>query len=318
MSATGQAGEVTAIPERGSRAAVETEAGRGEETTPRRRRRVEWTPYLLLLPSTLFLLVFFLWPMVQALILAVQTSAGVFTLDNFRRMTNDVYFWDALRNTLALLVVIVPLQVVLALVMALLINAGLRFAGFFLYIWTIPLAISDLAAGIVYLAIFTERGYLNSFFNSIGLIERPVLFLSYENPVGIFTAIVAAEAWRATAIVMVILVAGLQMIPKDYGEAASVFGATGWQRLRHITLPMLKPSLQVALILRTILAFQVFAVVVALAGQVMPVLAGEAYEWYNNRNLPVAASYAMLILVLSILNTAIYLRLLSTRTEELA
>jgi multiple sugar transport system permease protein len=117
---------------------------------------------------------------------------------------------------------------------------------------------------------------------------------------------------------MVILVAGLQMIPKDYGEAASVFGATGWQRLRHVTLPMLKPSLQVALILRTILAFQVFAVVVALAGSTMPVLAGEAFEWYSNRNLPVAASYAMLILVLSIINTAVYLRVLSTRQEQLA
>jgi multiple sugar transport system permease protein len=114
---------------------------------------------------------------------------------------------------------------------------------------------------------------------------------------------------------MVLLVAGLQMIPKDYGEAASVFGASGWQRLRHVTLPMLKPNLQVALILRTILAFQVFAVVVALAGRTMPVLAGEAYYWYGNRNLSVAASYAVLILLLSIINTAIYLRLLRTNTE---
>jgi multiple sugar transport system permease protein len=129
---------------------------------------------------------------------------------------------------------------------------------------------------------------------------------------------VAAEVWRATAIVFVILVAGLQMIPKDYEEAASVFGASAWQRLWNVTLPLLRPSLQVALILRTILAFQVFAVVVALAGRTMPVLAGEAYYWYGYRNLGVAASYAMLILVLSLVNTAIYLRVLRTRTEELA
>jgi multiple sugar transport system permease protein len=289
----------------------------GVETPLRPRQRTDLTPYLLLLPATLFLLVFFVWPMLQALVLAVQNSAGAFTLDNVQKMIHDLNFTDALRNTLLLLIVIVPLQVVLALIMALLINAGLRFAGFFLYVWTIPLAISDLAAGIVWLTIFTERGYINSFLNQFGLPAIP--FLSYENPTGIFTAVVAAEIWRATSIVMVILVAGLQMIPKDYGEAAEIFGATGWQRLRYITLPMLRPSLQVALILRTILAFQVFAVVVALAGNTLPVLAGEAYNWYGSyRDVGVAASYAMVILLLSLINTFIYLHVLGTRREELA
>ena len=316
MSLTGQVKEEI-MPGDGWDYAEPAVGVRGAEIPPRPRPPSDLTPYLLLLPATLFLLVFFVWPMLQALLLAVQTSAGAFTLDNVQKMIHDLNFADALRNTLLLLIVIVPLQVVLALIMALLINAGLRFAGFFLYVWTIPLAISDLAAGIVWLAIFTERGYINSFLNQFGL--RQIPFLSYENPAGIFTAVVAAEVWRATSIVMVILVAGLQMIPKDYGEAAEVFGATGWQRLRYITLPMLRPSLQVALVLRTILAFQVFAVVVALAGNTLPVLAGEAYNWYGSyRDVGVAASYALLILLLSIINTFIYLHVLGTRREELA
>jgi multiple sugar transport system permease protein len=291
------------------------DVGQSEEEAPHRRKRTDFAPYLLLLPSVIFLLVFFVWPMLQALVLAFQTSTGALTLNNLRTMVNDLNFSDALRNTLGLLVIIVPLQVVLALIMALIINVGLKFSGFFLYVWTIPLAISDLAAGIVWLSIFTERGYINSVLNGLGLVQTPISFLSYENPTGILTAIVAAELWRATSIVMVILVAGLQMIPKDYGEAASVLGANGWKRLRHVTLPMLMPNLQVALILRTILAFQVFAVVVALAGRTAPVLAGEAYYWYGYRNLPVAASYAMLILLLSIVNTAIYLRVLRSNTQ---
>lgn len=312
MSATSRA-EDAAV---GRRSIPLAEIGQGEEEAPRRKRRRDLTPYLLLLPSAIFLLVFFLWPMVQALVLAFQTSQGAFTFDNWRTITNDINFWDAVKNTLMLLVIIVPLQVILALIMALLVNAGLRFSGFFLYVWTIPLAISDLAAGIVWLSIFTERGYINSVLKELGLTQTPISFLSYENPTGIITAIVAAEVWRATSIVMVLLVAGLQMIPKDYGEAASVFGATGWQRLWHVTLPLLKPNMQVALILRTILAFQVFAVVVALAGRTVPVLAGEAYYWYGYRNLPVAASYAMLILVLSILNTVVYLRVLRSKQLE--
>ena len=82
-----------------------------------------------------------------------------------------------------------------------------------------------------------------------------------------------AEVWRATAIMMVILVAGMGLIPKEYGEAAEVFGASPLAEVsRRVTLPMLKPSLQTALILRVILAFEVFAVVVALGGTQMPVL----------------------------------------------
>jgi multiple sugar transport system permease protein len=284
-----------------------------------RRRKFNYLPYLLLLPATLFLAIFFAYPMVQSLILALQDSQGGFTFDNISTMVKDVNFGDALRNTLVFIIIIVPLQVVLALVMALIINTGLKGAGLFLYIWTIPLAISDLAAGFVWLAIFSDRGYINSLLNQLGLSQIPISFLSYENPTGLFTAVIIAELWRATVTVMVILVAGLQVIPKAYSEAAEIFGASPWQRLWHVTLPMLKPSLQVALILRTILAFQTFAVVIALAGRALPVLAGEAYNWYNGyRNVGVAASYALLILLLSIVNTFLYLRFLQTKTEQMA
>src|SRR5205823_11205590 len=117
---------------------------------------------------------------------------------------------DALRNTLLLLILIVPLQIVLALFMALLINSRFRGHGVFLYIYAIPLAISDLAAGILWLAVFTERGYLNSTLQNAGVIDQPVLWLSFDNFAGILSAIVIAESWRATALVLVILIAGLQ------------------------------------------------------------------------------------------------------------
>ncbi len=285
----------------------------------RRRRKFDYLPYLLLLPATLFLAVFFAYPMVQSLITTLQDSQGGFTFDNINTMIKDVNFGDSLRNTIVFIVIMVPLQIVLALIMALIINTGLKGAGFFLYIWTVPLAISDLAAGIVWLAIFTQRGYINSLLTQLGLIQSPISFLSYENPTWLFTVVILAELWRATSIVMVILVAGLQVIPKTYSEAAEIFGASPWQRLRYVTLPMLMPSLQVALILRTILAFQTFAVVIALAGRALPVLTGEAYNWYNTyRNVGVAATYAMLILLLSIVNTIIYLRFLQTKNEQMA
>jgi multiple sugar transport system permease protein len=275
-------------------------------------------PYLLLAPTLGFLALFFAWPMVQALVLAVQDADGRWSLEPVRRMVGDTAFGEAVRNTLLLTAVVVPAQVALALVMALLLVAGLRGAGLFLYAWAVPLGISDLAAGVVWLSIFTDRGYLNSLLVGLGLSQTGYPFLSYEHPASLFLAAAVAETWRATAIVMVILVAGLQVIPNDYAEAAEVFGATAWQRLRHVTLPLLRPSLQVALIIRTILAFQVFAVAVALAGRSLPVLAGEAYNWYGGyRNPNVAAAYALLIMLISLVNTGIYLRALQVRDEQL-
>src|SRR5256885_3304117 len=282
-----------------------------------RTRTEQLLPFALLLPTIGFLGLLIVIPMFQALLLAVMAEGGGFTLENFQRMVADVNFSDAWRNTLLLLILIVPLQIVLALAMALLINSRFRGHGFFLYIYAIPLAISDLAAGILWLAVFTERGYLNSALQSAGVIQQPILFLSFENFPGILSAIVIAESWRATAIVLLILVAGLQLIPRDYFEAADLFGADRIRRTIHVVLPLLRPSLQSALIIRTIFAFQTFAVVLALAGRNMPVIAAEAYSWYaNNRNAHLAASYALLLLALTIAFTVVYLRVLGLREAE--
>src|SRR2546428_3836487 len=110
-----------------------------------------------------------------------------------------------------------------------------------------------------------------------GLIQQPILFLSFETLPGILTAIVVAESWRATAIVLLILIAGLQLIPRDFFEAADVFGAGRFRRTIHVVLPLLRPSLQSGLIIRTIFAFQTFAALVALAGRNNPALARVSY-----------------------------------------
>src|SRR5438874_2429465 len=229
-----------------------------------RTRTERILPFALLLPTIAFLTLLIVIPMVQALLLSVMAESGGLTLDNFRRMLGDVNFSDAWRNTLLLLILIVPLQIVLALVMALLINSRFRGHGVFLYIYAIPLAISDLAAGILWLAVFTERGYLNSTLQNAGVIDQPVLWLSFDNFAGILSAIVIAESWRATALVLVILIAGLQPIQPGCCGAAAPSGANRIRRTVHVVLPLLRPSLQSALIIRTIFAFQTFAKIVRM------------------------------------------------------
>jgi multiple sugar transport system permease protein len=281
------------------------------------RRRLGWAPYALLAPSLVYLAVFFAVPMINAFGLAFQGDAGGYSLEPVRRMLSDERFGDALTTTLLLVVIIVPIQFVVAMGMALVVNARLKGTDLWLYIFALPLGISELAAGIVWFSIFTEQGWLNSLLTQLGVLDRPFIFLDYQRPVLLILTIVVAEAWRATSIIMVILVAGLQGIPRDYLEAADVFGATAWQRVRHVILPLLKPSIRVALILRTILAFQVFATVIALAGSATNVLAGEAYRWYQNlRDARVAAAYATLILILSVVSTFLFLLLLPTEEDR--
>ncbi len=272
-------------------------------------------PYLLIAPASLLLAVLFLWPLAQTALLAFRApgplGTDVWSLAHIGRMVGDFDFHSALYNTLGLVVVVVPLQFVLALTMANMLRHIRAGRSLVLWIWSIPLGISDLAAGLVWLAILSERGYLNTVLQAVGIISGPRSWLTYETPGVLFAAIVATELWRATAIVLVILVAGLDMIPREYAEAAEVFGATPWQRFRRVTLPLLRPSIQTALILRTVLAFEMFATVVAIGGRNFPVLASKAYDWqYFDQNTGVAAAYALVIMAAAIAATLVYLRLL--------
>jgi multiple sugar transport system permease protein len=286
-------------------------------TLAQRLRRWEGLPYWLVLPTLAYLALFFAWPMVQSFELAFREE-GRWTLEHVRTMKGDLRFGEAFRFTLLLIVVIVPAQFVLALGMALLVNAKLRGRGIFLYIFLLPLAISDLAAGIVWSAIFTETGYLNTILQRLGFLEFPYIWINPTNDNLLLFAVVMAELWRSTALVMIILVAGLQGIPRDFTEAAEVFGAGFFQRVRYVILPMLKPSLQVALVLRLILAFEVFSTVIAITGASTTVLAAEAWRWHTvNFDSNVAAAYASLILVLSLISAALVLRLLRTPKAQL-
>jgi multiple sugar transport system permease protein len=273
-------------------------------------------PYALIAPAVVFLAAFFLLPLAQTVALSFQAGDGI-GLGNYARMVGDLNFAAALRNTFLLVIAVVPIQVALALMMGMMLQKMARGRDLVLWIWTIPLGVSDLAAGLVWLALLQDSGYLNSALYALGVIDGPRSWLNAEAPVTLFLGIVAAEVWRATAIVLVILVAGLQLIPKEYGEAAEVFGASPWVKFRKITLPLLKPSLQSALILRTVLAFEVFAVVYAIGGRNMPVLVGEAYVWQrDNQNYGVAAAYAVLIMAISLAATAVYLKALRVRPEQ--
>ncbi|HHI00416.1 MAG TPA: sugar ABC transporter permease [Thermococcus litoralis] len=275
-----------------------------------------YIPYFLILPAFAYLLFFVGYPLVQALYIAF-TQNGQFSLATVRKTFADPYFWDALKYTIALAGVIVPTQVGLALILALTVNRVFKGKDFTIYALTIPLTISDVAAGLIWYAILSPSGFLNKLLLNIGLIHQPIYFFGYQYRHMEFLAIVLAELWRATSIVFVIILAGLQMISHEYLEAAEVFGADYWTRLRKIVIPLLKPSIQSALIIRTLFAMQIFGIVWILAGRDIPILAGEGfYRLTELKEYDVASIYALVIAGLSILLGALYIKFMKAEYLE--
>jgi multiple sugar transport system permease protein len=302
-------------------ASVPAPASQRRPVTPSARPRARhrgWTPYLLLAPSVAFLAVFFIAPLVQGIELAFTSTSGQYGLATFHSMLNDPGFLSALTDTLIMLAIVLPVQLVLAMAMALLVSSRPKGSGFWLYVYMLPLGVSELTSGIVWYSVFTQQGWLNSILTSLGVIHAPVIWLSYSNSLLIIATIVVAEAWRSTSIIVIILVGGLDAIPREYLEAADVFYASPWRKFWHVTLPLLRPALRTALILRTVLAFEVFATVIALAGGSLSVLATKANNAYTQFQEPhLAAAYGVLIMALSVLATAIFLAGLPVREEWL-
>ena len=271
-----------------------------------------YLPYLLIAPALGYLLFFIGYPLTQGVLLAFTDQNGHFTLQHvyYLLYSPSSNFWPALEDTLALAAVIIPIQIMLALGFSLMLSANFKGKDMALYILIIPLTISDVAGGLIWYSLLTANGFFNKLFMALGIINQPIQFFGYQFRPMEFIAIVLAEVWRATALVFVIIFAGLQMISKEYIEAAEVFGAGTWTKLRHIIFPMLKPSVQTALLIRTLFAFQVFGVVMVLAGRDIPVLAGEAYyEQTILYHYGVAALYALIIAAISVVIGYIYIKM---------
>jgi len=176
------------------------------------REKRDWIPLLLLLPTLIYLIAFLGYPLIETFILAFTSDQGA--LGNFRRLTATGEFWEALRNTLLITAVIVPLQLGFALMLALFINMKFKGYTFILYIISIPLALSDVSASLMSYTIFAPMGYLNKLLMNLHIIDRPIYFFGFTYQTREFWVIVLTEVWRATPLVFVIILAGLQAVNK--------------------------------------------------------------------------------------------------------
>ncbi|ABR31553.1 ABC transporter permease [Thermosipho melanesiensis] len=269
-------------------------------------------PYILITPTLIYYLIFWLRPVISAIYYSFFDENNVFTLNNYAMIFKDPYFKEALINTAIFVLVSVTLEFVIALGLALIINKKFKGAQILLSIALIPMALPAVAVGAMWSSGFATYGWVNSLLYHLGIITEngKIAFLAGSDFQSLML-IILIDAWQVIPFMMVILLAGLQGLSKDSIEAGYIFGGTKFTVLRKITLPMLKPSIQTALILRIISAIQVWLIIVMIYGyRRIPVLLEEVvfYEEQLLGFYRVALAYSVIVAAIVSIVSIIYLK----------
>ena len=224
--------------------------------------------FLFMLPAAAFLLVFLTYPLGLGVWLGFTDTrigrAGQFIgLENYELLWTDSIFWLSVYNTLVYTVVASIFKFGLGLWLALILNQHLPFKAFFravlLLPWVVPTVLSAIAFWWIYDAQFSVISWA---LIKLGIIDSPINFLGSGNNAR--ASVIAANIWRGIPFVAITLLAGLQTIPPSLHEAATLDGATQWQRFRYITLPMLSPLIAVVMTFSVLFTFTDFQLIYVL------------------------------------------------------
>ncbi|MBT2291111.1 sugar ABC transporter permease [Paenibacillus albidus] len=225
------------------------------------RRRSGLTGWSFVLISVILIVIFYFYPMVEALILSFQTGTGtnlVFTgLDNYKRLFQDATFITSVKNTFIYLLVQVPVMIVLALFISVLLNdSKLKFKGFFRTAIFLPCVTSLVAYSIVFKYLFAGNGLVNTFLMKLHLISAPIEWIT--DPFWAKITIIIAITWRWTGYNMIFYLSALQNIDNSIYEAARIDGASATRQFFGITIPLLRPIILFTSITSTIGTLQLF------------------------------------------------------------
>jgi trehalose transport system permease protein len=261
-----------------------------------------------LAPLVLYLGAFTLLPVISTLVLSFRISEGQWGLAAFRALAAHYQFGEAVVNTLAITGSGLAMELCLGLAAAVALAGRFRAQGLVRVLLLIPLGVPTIVAASTMRYVFGMVGYLNEVLYRLRLLTLPI---DWTGSRWLALATVAvADAWKVTPLVMLILLAGLQAIPRDIYEAARTDGASSWQQFWRITLPLLRPALTMAFIVRGVDAFRIFALPLALVGRHLPVLSTFAYiEYLEYGNQHTAAASSTLLLAMILITIGAYLRL---------
>jgi multiple sugar transport system permease protein len=282
------------------------------------------------LPAGLVLLLVLAWPVLYAGWLSLhevslrqlRTGELPFTgLANYARLFQDEVFWLALQHTVVFVGISVALEVALGLAAAVVLDDDrVAIARITRVLLLVPWGVPPIVNGLLWSFVFNAQyGYLNRALLALGVLAEPVNWLG--DPTLAMGAVIVAYVWRTTPFNILLYHAGLRGIPRDYYEAASVDGASGWRSFWHISLPLLRPIIAVTLVLRTAFGFMVFDEIFAIT-QGGPGNATWVAAWYTYRaafqppfNVGLGAASAWVMAMILAVAGLAYVRLVGRRLQ---
>ena len=270
-----------------------------------RGRRLLGAAYAL--PTLIFVAVFFILPLILVTVMSASDwplltgDRGINLPSNYEALGSGRLFWPAVAFTIQYTVIVTAILIGLGLGLALLVQESGRWVGTMRTIFLLPLAVGLASASLLFWGFYSPTiGPLNPLLQTLGLIDEPIQFLG--GPTIALLSTVFLVVWKFAGLYMLILLVGLQAIPGEIYEAAAIDGASRWQSLRSITLPLLRPALALALILcvtGSLLAFDQFFILTKggpdnTTVTIVQLIYREAFQ---RQNLGTAAALSIVLLV---------------------
>jgi multiple sugar transport system permease protein len=281
----------------------------------------EWLwPILFIAPALAVLLSFSIYPLIYSITISLQleTASGVnWGLANFKRLASDNFFLDAMAHTFVYAASALTVEFLLGLGLALLLNSRIRGRGLFRVSLLAPMMLPPVVVAVVWrLMLNPNFGAVNGTLKQLGVDTEALTWTA--SPRLAMISVIAVDVWQWTPFVFLVLLAGLQAIPQEPYEAALIDGSSRWQTFRHVTLPLLKPSILIVLLLRTMDLLRVFDQIFILT-EGGPGFATETISLYIYRtafrfyDFGYAATMSFVLLALTNIISVAYIRLLQTR-----
>lgn len=225
------------------------------------------TAFILITPVVLYYIIFWLRPVYKAVIEAFTDMSGSFSIENYMRLASQPDIRKAFLNTVVFVAGSMIIQFFLSIGISLFLNRKFKFSNILLFITLIPMAFPPTAVGILWKSGFYKLGWLNSILYSLHLVspDNLVDWMSLTNLKAVIF-LIAVDTWTVLPSIVIIILAGLQNLNREYAEAGWVFGASRLQAIKDIVIPIMKPTIVTAMILRFIASVQVWLIAVMIFG----------------------------------------------------
>ena len=285
-------------------------------------RRELLLPALFIAPAVAVLLLLSIYPLIYSVTISLQkeTPSGVvWGLGNFVRLVSDSFFLTAMAHTFVYAAAALTCEFLLGLGLALLLNSQMRGRGIFRASLLVPMMLPAVVVGVVWrLMLNPNFGAINGTLKQFGVDTQSLTWTA--SPKLAMVSVIVVDVWQWTPFVFLVLLAGLQAIPQEPYEAALIDGSSRWQTFRHVTLPLLKPSILIVLLLRTMDLLRVFDQIFILT-EGGPGFATETISLYIYRtafrffDFGYAAAMSFVLLALTNVISAIYIKFLQAKEE---